>query len=430
MLSFLYLLFVFILMGYDTPMFLAAGGRIVMFISISGVVAVLSEIIHRQKEVLTIRNRELRDLNNKLADSEKELRINFDKLVESERNLVASKERIQLILESSAEGIYGIDLEGTINFINSSAVNMLGYRSPLDLIGKNTHEFFHYGDSGDPPHPDSGCAICESLNKGATVSCDNGEFLKKDGRSFPVAFCIAPVLQNGEIAGAVVSFDDITERMKMLNQIESSLKEKEILLKEIHHRVKNNLQIVASLLNLQSRYIRDVTVLNAIKESQNRVRAMALVHERLYRSGELSTIDIGTYVQFLFTNLFAFYGVNPGKVTHTVTIEGIFFDINTAIPIGLIFNELISNSLKYAFPGDRRGTISVQGSVLPDGSKRITFQDNGIGIPEGFDWKNAESLGLRLVISLVDQLDGRIELKPGEGTIWEITIPEAKKNAE
>jgi PAS domain S-box-containing protein len=423
LLSVFYLLSVYLLMGLGNQAILAAAGRVVMFISIAIVIAVLSEIIHRQKEVLKEKNRDLLESNNKLAVTEKELRNNLIRLAENELNLVASRERIQLILESSAEGLYGIDREGNITFINSAAVKMLGYNSPIDFLGKDSHEFLHHSHSGDPSYPQRDCNIWHALSEGATTRCDNDVFWRKDGTSFPVAYCVAPLIRNGAIEGAVVSFGDITERMEMMDHIQVSLKEKELLLKEIHHRVKNNLQIIASLLNLQARYIRDESVLDAIKESQNRVRAMALVHERLYRSGDLSRIDIGDYIQFLLTNLLKFYDINPMKITHSVSLKGVVVNIDTAIPLGLIINELISNSLKHAFPDGRRGNISIKASMQPDGPQIITIQDNGIGVPEGFDWKTAESLGLRLVVGLVEQIHGRIELKRGEGTTWEITIP-------
>jgi PAS domain S-box-containing protein len=355
------------------------------------------------------------------------LRRNLVLLAESERNLVASREQIQLILDSSAEGIFGIDRNCIITFINPAAVKILGYGSSLALLGKDSHEFLPHCHSGESPYPYQDCDLWRTLMNGITSSCESGVFRRPDGTTFPVGYCVAPLSIDGDVRGAVISFEDISDRIAMMDQLQSSLREKEILLKEIHHRVKNNLQIVASLLNLQGRYIRDESIQHAIRESQNRVRAMALVHERLYRSGDLSQIDTGDYVRYLVTNLLTFYGVSSQKISAKVSISGIFLDINTMIPLGLVFNELISNSLKYAFPDGRVGAILISGTLDPDGSRVITIHDNGIGIPEGFDWKNSPSLGLRLVGSLVEQIRGRIELIPGEGTTWVITIPPAAK---
>ncbi len=214
----------------------------------------------------------------------------------------------------------------------------------------------------------------------------------------------------------------VAERTEALNK---SLNERELLLREIHHRVKNNLQIIISLLNLQSRYIRDEKVLGAIRESQNRIRAMAAVHEKLYRSRDISKIHLHDYVRFLATTLLRFFGVNPAQVTYLLEISRIDVDINAASPLGLIINELVSNSLKYAFPDGRKGQVSISGT-LSDTAFTLTVADDGVGLPEGFDWKNAESLGLRLVISLVNQLDGTIEHGAGPGTTFIITIPREK----
>jgi two-component sensor histidine kinase/FixJ family two-component response regulator len=212
----------------------------------------------------------------------------------------------------------------------------------------------------------------------------------------------------------------VAERTAQLN---TSLHEKELLLKEIHHRVKNNLQIVASLLNIQSRQITDPAVLAMIAESQNRVKAMALVHERLYRSDDISSIDIADYVKFMGTSLIKFHGITSSQVRLEVNMPGIRFDINRAIPLGLIINELLSNALKHAFPAGRKGQISVTGN-RDEKAIRIIVHDDGAGIPASFDWRNTSSLGLHLVNSLTDQLSGTIDLDRSSGTKFTILIPE------
>ncbi|MFA4877071.1 MAG: PAS domain S-box protein [Methanoregula sp.] len=219
--------------------------------------------------------------------------------------------------------------------------------------------------------------------------------------------------------------DEVLQHERAEKKIQESLDEKSVLLKEVHHRVKNNLQIIASMLNLQARYITDEKTLQAIKDSQSRVKAMALVHEKLYRSEDISKISLDDYVKFLGNSLFQYYGMRGRGITLRTDIRDITLDINAAIPVGLIINELISNSLKYAFPDGRTGEISI--TVTRDG-KTLTFlfKDNGIGIPADFDWRNAESLGLRLVNSLVDQLDGTIELDRSAGTSFMIVVTETK----
>jgi PAS domain S-box-containing protein len=214
---------------------------------------------------------------------------------------------------------------------------------------------------------------------------------------------------------------EIRIRLDAERQLEKTVGEKEVLLREVHHRVKNNLQIIISVLNLQSRYIKDEITLAAFRESQNRVRAMALVHEKLYQSADVKNIDFGNYIRFLGKNLFQFFGMTGKGVTLSMDIQDIFLAIDTAIPVGLMINELISNSLKYAFPEERSGEISLA-IHRQDHTLTILIKDNGIGIPMGFDWRNAESLGLRLVVTLVEQLDGTIELDRRAGTTFTIVV--------
>jgi two-component sensor histidine kinase len=208
--------------------------------------------------------------------------------------------------------------------------------------------------------------------------------------------------------------------------LQRSYDEKVLLLKEIHHRVKNNLQIIASLLNLQSRYIRDESSLAVIRESQNRVKAMALVHEKLYRAEDISHISLYDYVRFLGTGLFQFYDAKSRGIQFTLDIRDVNVDIDAAIPLGLILNELISNSLKYAFPAGRKGEIAIN---IKKESHTITvlFRDNGIGIPAELDWRDTQSLGLRLVNTLVDQLNGTIELDRTAGTQFTLIVHEKEQ---
>ncbi|MFA4825548.1 MAG: PAS domain S-box protein [Methanoregula sp.] len=222
---------------------------------------------------------------------------------------------------------------------------------------------------------------------------------------------------------------EIAARTKAEQEITRSLEEKELLLREIHHRVKNNLQIIASLLNLQSRTITDPNVLDSIKDSQSRVRAMALVHERIYRSHNIAEINLKEYLTFLTKQILQFYNIPQHQIGIMVTMDDILSDIDTIIPVGLILNELVSNSLKHAFPEGRKGTISIECTPQEGNRLRFVYSDNGIGMPAGFDWKTSETLGLRLVNSLVDQLNGTIEGSTGEGTTFIITIQQKQDPA-
>ncbi len=216
--------------------------------------------------------------------------------------------------------------------------------------------------------------------------------------------------------------EEIYNRKRAEKQIKASLREKEVLLKEIHHRVKNNLQTIVSLLNLQSGYIKDKRALEVFKNSQERVRAMALIHEKLYESKDLSKIDFREYISSLITSLLDSYYLNPGQVRLNMQIKDIELDFGRAIPLGLIINELVSNSLKHAFPENRKGELKINLGVSEDKEYDYTLivKDNGIGFPEDLDIPNSNTLGIVLVNALTKQLHGVLDLDRKEGTTFTI----------
>ncbi len=228
--------------------------------------------------------------------------------------------------------------------------------------------------------------------------------------------------QEGDVAGLIGVMVDITELKNAENEIKESLREKEILLQEIHHRVKNNMQVISSLLRLQSDFV-DEDIRGVLESSQNRVKSMALVHEKLYRSQSLSRIDMADYIQSLVSNLFYSYVTKKDQIKLIFEIEDIEFNIETAIPCGLILNELISNSLKYAFPSGRTGEMYISLKLKEDNYELIV-KDDGIGLPEDLDFENVDSLGLQLVNSLITQLEGEIEVDKSWGTEFKITFRE------
>jgi len=215
---------------------------------------------------------------------------------------------------------------------------------------------------------------------------------------------------------------EIAERGAAEERVKASLAEKEVLLKEVHHRVKNNLQIISTLLDLQSETIKNEEALRAFRESQDRIKAMALIHEKLYESSDIASIDFGKYVNDLSVHLFNSYLIDPGCITLNVDTGGISMGIDRAIPCGLIINELVSNALKHAFPDNRPGEISIRFDVEEDGRITLAVADNGIGMPEGIDPAHSATLGLQLVSMLARQLRGRIEMANNRGTSWEITF--------
>ncbi len=224
---------------------------------------------------------------------------------------------------------------------------------------------------------------------------------------------------NNELTNAKRELTKKNIELTELNQ------QKEMLLKEIHHRVKNNLMIISSLLNLQSRYIKDKESQEIFKESQNRAQSMALIHQRLYQSTDLKNIDFKEYITTLANDLYRTYVDDTSHVSLTLNIDDCSVDINTAIPLGLILNELITNSMKHAFPGKEKGTINIDFKKNDDKFVLIV-SDDGVGFPEDLDYQKTDSLGLQLVNNLTDQISGELELDTTRGTTFKITFEENK----
>jgi PAS domain S-box-containing protein len=230
---------------------------------------------------------------------------------------------------------------------------------------------------------------------------------------------------DGELC-ILTTTNDISERKLAEERLEASLREKELLLKEVHHRVKNNLQIVSSLLNLQSRYLHGRPIAEVFKDSRSRVDSMALLHEILYKSTDLADIDFGKYMKMLASHLSASYGAGLADIRVNIAADYASLDIDTAIPCGLIINELVSNSLKYAFPSGKKGQVDVSLRPNKGDGYVLTVSDDGVGLPAGFDIKTPSSLGLRLVTNLVKQLKGDLEISSGQGTRFKITFAPMK----
>ncbi len=205
-------------------------------------------------------------------------------------------------------------------------------------------------------------------------------------------------------------------------QIKASLSEKELLLKEVHHRVKNNLQVISSIFSLQSQYIEDPQILSILTDSQNRISSMALIHEQLYQSNSLAKIDFAEYVQNFVRNLFSSYNISSNLIRLKLQVSDVSLNLDTAIPCGLLINELVSNSLKHGFPKQQSGEISIDFSVNSEGQVCLVVRDTGIGLPQGLDLQHTNSLGLRLVRALTRQLKGKLEIYNQHGAVFEVTF--------
>jgi two-component sensor histidine kinase len=273
-----------------------------------------------------------------------------------------------------------------------------------------------------PADREATLGILAELQAGKKVLQFMNRNLHRDGSFRWIEWRIFPA---GKVFYAVAR--DVTEQKKMMEQITASLAEKETLLKEVHHQVKNNLQIIASLLNMQIRKIHDPMTVDALKDCQNQVRSMSLVHEHLYRSKDFSEIDLENYIRSLGTMLLSLYEPGSRGVRFETSIHDIHVDTNTAIPLGLISNELITNSLKHAFKGKDGGRLSV---TATEDQHFLTFviADNGAGIRPDITMENQATLGLKLVDMLTEQLNGTVVIDRSGGTLF--TFPKGAEKIQ
>ncbi|HWR26213.1 MAG TPA: PocR ligand-binding domain-containing protein, partial [Methanosarcina sp.] len=350
--------------------------------------------------------------NNKLAQSLAEREALLEALSESE-------EKYRNIVETANEGIALINSGGIITYTNKKMADMLGY-AVEELVDRAILELAAEEEKS---------AVTTSFEKGRLGNSDSVELklIRKDGSPLWVFVNSKPLFdKDGKFIGVLNLHTDITER----KNAEETLKSFEIARqKEIHHRIKNNLQVISSLLDLQAEKfrerdkIRDSEVLEAFKESQSRVISMALIHEELYKGEMFGKLNFSSYIKELADNLLLTYRLGNFNINLNMDLcQNVFFDIDTAVPLGIIINELVSNSLKHAFPDRNGGEIRIKLSRDDDYNTSFTLiiSDNGIGIPENLNLEDIDSLGLQLVTSLVDQLEGKFKLKRGNGT--EFTI--------
>ncbi|HEY9608218.1 PAS domain S-box protein [Allocoleopsis sp.] len=352
-------------------------------------------------------------------------------------DLLHSEERFRTSVENMLDcfGIYsairdhrGQIVDFLIEYVNPATCTF-NRTSKEDHIGKRLCELL-------PSHRETGLfdEYCQLVETGQPLVKESLLFEDTiNGQPISGAFDLRAV-KLGD--GMAVAWRDITERKQAEDQIKASLLEKETLLKEIHHRVKNNLQIISSLLRLQSRQIRAQQTLGLFKESQNRVQAMALIHEKLYQSSNLAQIDFQDYITSLVGNLCRSYDTRRHDVTFKINVEPVSLAIDTAIPCGLIINELVTNSLKYAFPENQAGEICISlqfgesplNAPLDRENFILTIRDNGIGLPQDFDFRNTSSLGLQLMCRLAKQIGGSLQHNRSQGTEFKIVFTKPISN--
>lgn len=338
----------------------------------------------------------------------------------AEKELVEREKLLSLVTDNMLNVVGQINAEGTFQYISPSIKTVLGY-DPHEILGESVFKFINL------THPDDQVKVSSSFME-STVSYSPGNvqhrFKRADGSYIWVESLGNPLFdEKNQYNGVVFSMIDIDSLKTAEENFKSSLAEKELLLRELHHRVKNNMQIISSLLSLQSQHIKDKRDLNIFKSSQNRVKTMSLIHEELYSSQDFSHINLTEYIRNLTKELLTSLIANPGRIKLKVDVENINMEIDTAIPLGLLINEMVANSLNYAFPNNREGQIKVDLHRNED-KFILIVSDDGIGIPEHIDFKKAETLGFQLINNLVNQLEGLIELEEGEGTTFNVEFQE------
>ncbi len=341
----------------------------------------------------------------------------YEKQVVTEKELrYETEEKYRSLFENASDAVIMVDLEDNVTSWNISAERMFGWTAG-EAIGKKNTQLIVPGDLLQ----DKDLFIYQARS-GKSVSGIETVRIRKDGTRLEVSLTISPIRDaNQNVIGYSSIIRDISERKRTEDQIKQSLKEKEILLREIHHRVKNNMQIISSLLRLQSGYIREEKYLEMFMESQNRIMSMSLIHEKIYQSNDFSRIDFKDYVTDMVDGLFQAYGFDDGRIALGIDAEDALLNINSAIPCGLIINELVTNSLKYAFPDGRGGEIKIALHRTGGAEIELIVDDNGIGFPADKDFLKTESLGLQLVTLLVNtQLEGEINLDRSKGTEFKI----------
>jgi PAS domain S-box-containing protein len=331
---------------------------------------------------------------------------------EAEERIQGTTLLLKTLIDNLSSGILVEDEKRRIRHVNQVFCEMFDLPTPGEtILGSDSRLLF----AKSKPFADR----IEAIRSGGTAFL--GEELEFDGLTLSRDY--VPLVMGNLEFFHLWQYQDVTEQKNVERQIKASLREKEVLLQEIHHRVKNNLQIICSLLSLQSTRIPDGRVRQNFADIQNRVRAMALVHERLHKSEDLSKVDFPGYTRNLTDHLMKTYQSDSEALSLRLEIEAVPLNIDTAIPCGLIINELVSNSLKYAFPEGPEGEIVVRLSQDGDHCVRLQVADNGIGLPEGFDFKRAQSLGLKLVNGLTEQLGGSLSYRNANGTEFTISIP-------
>ena len=335
-----------------------------------------------------------------------------------EADLRRSQERFHNAVESAPSAMMMVNRAGRIEMLNLQAECLFGYARD-ELLGQPVEmlipERFR---RGHPAHRMSFFADPKSR----TLAGRELYALRQDGSEFPVEIGLSPI-ETEEAPMVLATIADITDRKQKEDQIKAALKEKELLLGEVHHRVKNNLQIVQSMLRLQSAKVDDPAVRDILMDCQSRIKSMALIHQTLYQSKDFTKVDFASFLNSLALALINSYRIDSNHIALSIEADQVLLPIDAAVSCGQIVNELLTNALKHAFPEGRRGNISVALSRNEMGEVVLSVTDDGVGIPSSIDMRSQATLGLRLVSLLTDQLKGTLSLQRADPTRFILQFP-------
>jgi PAS domain S-box-containing protein len=373
--------------------------------------------------------------------------IGYSKITREVPDRHRAAEQFRLIIDSAPTGMLLVDHGGALVLVNAQIERLFGYGRG-ELIGRGVEILIPGGfGAGDPA---SWTAFADAPGGRPAGGGRDLVGRRKDGVEVPVEIGLTPLrTHDGEfVLGAVIDIterkraererDGLLDQLQALNadlearvkvrtaQLSATLKEREVLLQEVHHRVKNNLQVISSLINMQVRQLTDPSSQAALKECQNRVQAIALIHEKLYQAKDYANVLFSDYARSLAANIFHATGLSSSAITPTVDVVDIALGLDKAIPCGLLLNELISNALKHGFPNNRPGVIRVALHTTGSGAGAelvLSVSDDGIGLPPNFDPSKSASLGMQLVVTLAQQLGGRLEVVSNDETTFRVTFP-------
>jgi len=344
--------------------------------------------------------------------------------VKSRDNSREQENLLNLIFDILPVGVWLADEKGNIVKTNKIGENIWGGAKYVPITGLEEYVAW-WADTGERLKNED-WAIYRVLKKGETSINEILNIQCFDGTKKTILNSAVPFHSNDKkIKGVAVVNQDITGIKKMEQDLKASVAEKEILIKEIHHRVKNNLQIISSIFNLQMNYLGQKSIEEIFQESQSRIKSMALIHEKLYRSKSLISIDFKDYLKDLLVHLFNTYRTNSSIIRLETDLDELSFNSDTSVALGLVANELVVNSLKHAFPENQAGILRIS---LKDksGTIHLNIKDNGIGLPPDFDYQNSNTLGMLLVDAMVSQLDGKIDFEVSGGTEIHIAFPKTR----